>query len=220
MTCERYWRDGIVLVERGVADPHRDGCADCTLAHASRQELIDALPLIGADYPGDPDWQAKVWRRIDEQRRPAAVRWRWQLAGALAAACAFVLWLGIGRQRPGEARPWKQIVPGDVAMRSDSVVVGDRLRIAVNQTSDVWIYRAGQLVLRCQARRASDGCTPDPGGMIAEVVLSAPVEYVAIAFDASIVDGLPMTPVGSLDEDHAQLESRDVRYKEFPVPVR
>ena len=28
MTCERYWRDGVVLVERGLDDPHRDGCGD------------------------------------------------------------------------------------------------------------------------------------------------------------------------------------------------
>ncbi|HEY0476696.1 MAG TPA: hypothetical protein VGD37_04180 [Kofleriaceae bacterium] len=215
MTCERYWRDGIVLVERGLDDPHRDGCADCTLAHASRQELIDALPLIGADYPGDPDWQAKVWRRIDEQRRPAPVRWRWQLAGALAAACAIALWVGIGRERPGEARPAMAIIPGEVAMRSGSVTVGARLRVEVDETSEVWIYRGGHLVFRCRAREVAEGCTPDSDGMVAQFVLLVPGKYLAIA-----VKTPPSTlPHGELDDDRAALISAGIEPDEYPVAV-
>ena len=66
----------------------------CARAHASRQELIDALPLIGAGATGDPHWQAKVWQRLRDERPRARRRWLWQLTGAFAAACVLALWLG------------------------------------------------------------------------------------------------------------------------------
>ena len=40
MTCERYWQDGVLLVEQGQRDPHRDDCADCRGAHAAREEMV------------------------------------------------------------------------------------------------------------------------------------------------------------------------------------
>jgi hypothetical protein len=218
MTCERYWRDGIVLVERGLDDPHRDGCADCTRAHASRQELIEALPRIGAGDTGDPNWQASVWRRIDDGRAPARApwRWRWQLAGALALACVVALWIGLGRTRPGEGRPQIDIFAGGGPMRSPSAVVGDRLRVTVGETSDVWIYRADRLVLQCHARQVSEGCAPDSDGMIVEMVLA-----IAGTYQVIIVEAPPKAlPGGGLDEDRAALESAGIRYGEHPVTVR
>lgn len=216
MSCERYWRDGIVLVERGLDDPHRDGCEDCTHAHASRQELIEALPLIGAGYTGDPDWQAKVWQRIDGERAPAPWRWRWQLAGALTVACVVALWIGLGRTRSGDVRPRVVIIEGGVPMRSRAAHVDDRVRVTVGETSDVWIYRADHLVLSCRARRVSDGCTPDAHGMVAELLLSVPGMYRVIMVEAPGA----LVPRGGLDEDLAALESANVSYVEDRVSVR
>lgn len=216
MSCERYWRDGIVLVERGLDDPHRDGCEDCMRAHASRQELIDALPLIGAGYTGDPDWQAKVWQRIDGKRAHAPLRWRWQLAGALTVACAVALWIGLGRTRSGDVRPRVDIIENGVPMRSRAAHVDDHVQVAVGETSDVWIYRADHLVLSCRARKASDGCTPDANGMIVELPLSVPGMYRVFVFE---VPGA-LVPRGRLDEDLAALESANVSYKEYRVSVR
>lgn len=213
--CERYWREGIVLVERGLDDPHRDGCADCTRAHASRQELIEALPLIGASYTGDPHWQAKVWRRIDGERAHAPWRWRWQLAGALAVVCVVALWIGLGRTRPGGVRPQFEIVEGAVSMRSRSAAVGDHLRVTVGEGSDVWIYRADRLVLQCRARQVSESCAPDPDGMVVELVLSIPGPYRAIAVKAPPV----ALPRGGLDEDRAALESAGIHYDEYGASV-
>jgi hypothetical protein len=242
MSCERYWRDGIVLVERGLDDPHRDGCEDCTRAHASRQELIETIPWIGASYTGDPDWQAKVWRQIDEERAPAPWRWRWQLASVLTVACAFALWISFGRVRPdgrvvpdlartGDAQPQFQIVHQGVAMRSKappdvrvlSAVVDDHLRFTVSEASDVWIYRAGRLVLQCPAPRSgqasshvSDGCVPAPHGMVVELALSIPGTYHVIITTAPVA----WRPSGRLDEDRAALESAKVPYQIQPLPVR
>ena len=158
MSCERYWREGIVLVERGLDDPHREGCEDCLRAHASRQELIDALPAIGAGATGDPFWQAQVWQRLREDRPRAAARWQRQLAGVLAVACAIALWIVLGRARTGDdARATLEIIERGVAMRSRAPQVDDLLRVTAREGADVWIYRADRLVLACRPRAASPG---------------------------------------------------------------
>jgi hypothetical protein len=230
MTCERYWREGIVLVERGLVDPHRDGCPDCMRAHASRQELVEALPLIGASDTGDPHWQGNVWRRIDEERAPSPWRWRWQLAGALTVACVVALWIGLGRTHPDEvrphpdeARPRIEIIAEAGPMRSRSTAnptsisanVDDRLRVTVGEDSDVWIYRAGSLVWQCRAGHASDGCAPNSDGMVVEKVLSISGLYQVITVKAPPV----ALPHGGLDDDRAALESARIFYFEDKVSV-
>jgi hypothetical protein len=216
MMCDRYWRDGIVLVERGLGDPHRDGCVDCTRAHASRQELVELLPLIGASYTGNPRWQANVWRRIDGERVQAPGRWRWQLGGALALTCVVALWIGLGRR--DHAAPQYDLIRGAVAMRSSSTDeghVGDRLRVTVGDRTDVWIYRDEHIVLLCRARQASDGCKPDAHGMVVELLLSIPDKYVVIVVDAPVAP-----PSGKLDEDRAALETAGIHPEPHPVVVR
>lgn len=209
MTCERYWREGIVLVERGLDDPHRDGCEDCARAHASRQELIDALPLIGADVTGDPHWQAKVWQVIDGKPARAPGRWRWQLAGALAAASAIALWIGLDL-RPRDVRPSVEIVDTGPPRRSKTAHIGDHLRVAVGETSDVWIYRDDHLVLQCRAHEASDRCALDSHGMMIDMALSTPGEYRVIITMAPFA----LAPSGKLDDDLAALESAGMAYKD------
>lgn len=77
MTCLRYWDEGVALLERGEPDPHRDGCADCQREHAARERILRALPLI-ASGPGDPGWEAEVWRRLAvTARRASRGRSRW-----------------------------------------------------------------------------------------------------------------------------------------------
>lgn len=210
MSCERYWRDGIVLVERGLGDPHRDGCEDCARAHASRQELIDALPLIGADVTGDPFWQAKVWQVIDGPAR-APRRWQWQLAGALAAVSAIVLWIGLDRTRPRDVRPRVEVVETGPQRRSGAPHVGDQLHVFAGETADVWIYRNGRLVLQCGAHQvsgASAGCVRAPEHMVVDHVLKLPGEYRVIIILAPFA--LPSSR--KLDDDLAALVSAGVRY--------
>jgi hypothetical protein len=218
MTCARYWREGILLVERGLDDQHRDDCAACTRAHASRRELVEALPLIGASYTGDPHWQANVWRRIDGERAGTRWRWRWQLDSVLVVACALALWLGLDRTRsdPSDgARPRVEIIAGGVAMRSTSANVDDRLQVTVGETSEVWIYRAERLVLQCRARQVSDRCTPDSHGMIVNLVLSIPGAYHVLVIEAPVAQ-----PRGKLDEARAALESAGAEYSDHPLSVR
>src|ERR1051326_8393051 len=144
MTCERYWRDGILQVERGEHDPHRDTCVDCRRNHAARAELVRALPRVGATHSGDPGWQVNVWSRIAREETRRARRSYW-LGGGLAAACALAAaWLLVVRHDAGGElavrspaigvlpadRPRVVIVSGTLAMRSTSARVGDRVRIS------------------------------------------------------------------------------------------
>jgi hypothetical protein len=144
MTCERYWREGVVLYERGEIDPHRESCGDCQQAHAACAQMIDALPHVGDDVVGDPMWQSKVLERIDamsegaevidlaarrrpepakdvaQPGRPTWSRWSWWLTGAFAGACAIVcVWLLVGRDstRRDIDKPGFEIAAGDVAKR-------------------------------------------------------------------------------------------------------
>jgi hypothetical protein len=215
MTCDRYWREGIVLVERGMDDPHRAECADCVTAHASRQELIEALPLVGAGHTGDPRWQAQVWRRIDGESGSVLARWRWQLAGVLAVACAVALWVGRAGTRDADGRPTFETIRDGVAMRSGSVVAGARLRVRVDATSEVWLYYGDRLMHRCRAQQDFDGCVREPGGMMVEVVLATAGRYVAFA-----VEGPVAPPLDALDEGRAALDSAGARYVEQKLVVR
>lgn len=207
MTCDRYWREGIVLVERGQDDPHREGCADCRRAHTSRQELIDALPLVGGGSTGDPRWQAHVWQRIDAEQRGARRRWVWPLLGVVATACMLVLWIGRNPFGAAMARPQVEIVPVGDAMRSlpTSVgslqaSVGDHVRVSVGEASEVWIYRGEQLALRCAVHAAAPGCTPDRHGMVAEMTLDLPGMYHVLIVDVPV-----LPPTGAYDADRAAL---------------
>lgn len=199
MSCDHYWRDGILLVEAGEPDPHRDTCVACRREHEARDELIRALPLVGGTSGGDPNWEAGVWSRIARLERARANR-GWRLGGgfAAAAACALVLlWWTLGRREQSEETlPRIEIVPGEVAMRSTSPRVGDRVRVAVQSTDEVRIYRGDQLVLRCRGGSARDGCVSDARGTVAEALLAVPGNYQLVVITSATAD-----PVGRLDRD-------------------
>jgi len=197
MTCEHYWRDGILLVERGEPDPHRDTCDVCCREHKAREDLIRALPLVGGTTVGDPNWEARVWSRIARLEPPRANRW-WHHGGGFAIAFAIVLmwWTLVRREQPEERRPRIEVVPGEVAMRSTSPRVGDRVRIAVKPTDEVRIYRADHLMLRCTARSTGGGCVSDARGMVAEALLARAGDYQLV-----IITSATAEPVGKLDGD-------------------
>ena len=191
MTCERYWQDGVLLVEQGQRDPHRDECADCRAAHAAREDMVRAMPALGASGAGDPDWQMKVWSRIARHEAQRARRSYWIGGGAAVVCAAAAVWLllfrgptpaqvaGAGSMEGGAGdgdRPRMEIVPGRLALRSPSTSarVGDRIRVLVARGGEVRVYRANRLVLRCPAQQVRPGCAPDPLGLVAEAELATP----------------------------------------------
>jgi hypothetical protein len=211
MSCERYWHDGILLVERGESDPHRDTCVDCRREHAARAQLVAALPLVGGAEDGDPAWEARVWSRIARLEPRPARRW-WHLGGGFAAVIALVLlwWL-----RPDELRPRIEVVPGEVAMRSTSPRLGDRVRVLGRPGDEIRIYRADQLLLRCAVGSSAIGCTPDAHGMVAEALLSTAGDYELV-----IVTLATAEPVGKLDRDLGAIVQAGGDYQITELSVR
>ena len=235
MTCEHYWRDGILLDERGERDPHRDTCDDCRRAHRERELLVRALPQVCAASAGEPDWQSQVWRRIAGQETSRARRSYW-LGGALAAAgllAAIGLYLTSHQPAGGAAevadrstgsgvRPRIEIVSSPAALRSmpstgaaGSARVGDRVRISVGPGSEVRIYRADRLVLRCPARQRSPGCTPDAAGLVADTKLTPAGDYQLVTITSVNVD-----PSGALDRDLAAVVDAGGDYRLTDLSVR
>jgi hypothetical protein len=219
MSCEHYWRDGVLLAERGEPDPHRDTCIECRRAHATRNQLVAALPEVSAETTGDPDWQMRVWCRIAREEAGRARRSSWVAGGLLAAAAVFaVAWFGLGHRGDDAAlaaRPRIEIVPGELAMRSASARVGDRARISVNRGQEVRVYRAQHLVLRCPAKPAGAGCLADDRGLVAEAELATAGEYQLVVISTATAE-----PVGSLDRDLAAVVSARGDYKITELSVR
>jgi hypothetical protein len=218
MTCQRYWREGIVLFERGEPDLHRDGCADCRRQHTARQQLVRALPLVGAVPDDGSDWQARVWRQIAQDSMAPARwagirRWSWSVGGALAAACAVLVWLAIPPQaelsipagndqvaylESADTLPRIEIISGPVAKRSTSARVGDRVRISARLRDDIRVYRADRLVMRCTAAAPAADCRRDAQGIVAETALATAGEYQLVVIKSPRIE-----PAGSLATDLA-----------------
>jgi len=219
MRCEHYWRDGVLLVEQGHPDPHRDNCLDCRREHEARQELVRAFLLVGANDPGEPDWQRHVWRRISREAstRAPGHGWAWASGALVAASVLAVIVLSRSDgDTPGDGRPRVETIPSAVAKRSTSASVGDRVRVSVLPTQEVRLYRAEKLVLRCAADAApAAGCTRDEGGLVAELELALPGEYQILI----VLEGTARLE-GTFDRDAAALTSAGSTYQVQPFPVR
>jgi hypothetical protein len=226
MRCERYWSDGVLLIERGLPDPHRDSCLDCRREHEARGQIVRAFQLVGGRSE-DTQWQARVWRRIAalKERRPAPAKpnpWMtWvPLATALAAAGTLTVrvvpWSG-GVVANRDVRPRIEIVPSEVAMRSTSHVIGDRVRMWVGPAQEARIYRTEELVLRCTEATAgaTPGCTRDGGGLVVEYRLELPGDYQLVIAPAGIAE-----PGGGMDRDLAAIAAARGTYELHSFAVR
>jgi hypothetical protein len=217
MSCEHYWRDGVLLAERGAEDPHRDTCIECRRAHEARDQLVQSMPAVGQTTPGDPAWQMRVWSRIARQEASRARRSYWVGGGlvAVAAAAAVLVWLVPLRGGGDADRPRIEFVSGKAAMRSTSARVGDKVKISVGRGQEVRVYRAERLLLRCPARAVSPGCASDAHGLVAEAELATAGEYQLV-----VIPSATAPPIGTLDRDLAAVVSAGGDYKVTELSVR
>ena len=212
MSCERYWRDGVLAVERGLPDPHLAMCGDCRSAHAERDELIRALPVVGPLGTGRSDWQARVWAEIARGRRPEPSRRGW-IVGALAAACAIAIvlvWLGVRTADPPRSAPYVTAVRIEKGTRINrgEAQVGDIVRTLLDPDDEVRIYRGDELVFRCPPATTSRSCVRSTRGADASYPLATAGEYSIVIITRGTVE-----PTGSLDRDLAALVRADVKHR-------
>lgn len=231
MTCERYWREGVLLVEQGRPDPHREGCLDCRREHEARAELVRAFRLVATER-GDTRWQARVWRRIALEERPKRTWLPWSGAVVAAAAMAVLtVVLLVPRSGPVEdIRPRHEIDDGAVARRSGSrsPSIGDRVRFYVASDQEARIYRAEVLLLRCTPSRAlvTAGCSRDARGILAELELALG-EYQLVSAPANLAEPTeepalqrPTPQPRTLDADLAALTNAGGTYQLRSFNVR
>jgi len=224
MRCERYWDEGVLLVEQGRPDPHRDDCLDCRREHEARGEIVRAFQLVGAQ-DADPAWKRRVWEQIEryEKRRDTVAR---VLPWATAFAAASALAVFVSTQGPAvittahDVRPRYDVVPSQVAMRSTSAGIGDRVRLWAGPGQEARIYRAEKLLLRCtpSTPTGTPACTRDDDGVMAELVLQLPGDYQLVIVQPAapaIVE-----PAGSFDGDLAKITAGGGSYRSFDLPVR
>jgi hypothetical protein len=209
MSCDRYWREGIVLVEQGLPDLHRETCEDCRRAHAAREELVRALPSLGPATNGDPSWQARVWAQIAREQTPS--RRAWFLGGAVVAAVVMIVVIfGWGRWREPAAPKYAfdfKVVKG-TGFRGDDARVGDRLRVQLHPTDEIRIYRGAELMFRCGDTVIATGCTHDARGSIGVFELATAGEYTVVLATKPVVE-----PKGSLDRDLAAIVTAGGKYR-------
>jgi hypothetical protein len=222
MSCERYWREGVLLVEQNRPDPHRDSCLDCRRQHDARGELVRAFELVGA-HGGDPRWQVRVWQQIKREGRRPSMGWlSW--AGAFATACVLIALvvrprLG-GDGGPGDEPPRVEIVKSKIEVRRlASAGVGDGARIRLRAAEEARIYHADLLLLRCSEAMVGSaapvpGCARDGDGVRVELVLTRPGDYQVVILPVGSAE-----PKGSLDRDLAALAVGG-RYELHKIAVR
>ena len=236
MTCERYWREGVVSYERGEIDPHLESCVDCQQAHAACAQMIEALPHVGDDVVGDPFWQAKVLERVDAREARPWSKWSWWLGGAFAGACAiFCVWLVVGRKpdlddihygitktesgvtRRSATRMGEPREP-DSGSKQRSASIDDAVTITVRPTEEIRVYRADRLVLRCPT--LNPRCVTDERSVVAHAVFETAGEYQVVVIKPPAGAPKPIAePVGNLDGDLSAVVSAGGDYEETDYTV-
>jgi hypothetical protein len=211
MSCDRYWREGVLLVEQGLPDPHRETCDDCKRAHAARDELVRALPHVGPASAGRPDWQAHVWARIARDQPQPTSRRAWFLGGAAVATIAIlVVVFGWGRWRDEPRRSYVTMVGVEkgAGTRGDTAAVGDRIRVELHPADELRVYRRSELVFRCGDTLSTPGCTHDARGSVGRYTLASDGDYTVVILTKPIIE-----PAGSLDRDLAAIVTAGGKYR-------
>ena len=94
MSCDRFEREGLALLEQGRELPgHMKTCADCVAASEAHQRLQDRLAAAGAELEPPVGWETRVRARALAEARPAVAPAGWR-AAALAMAGALVIAIG------------------------------------------------------------------------------------------------------------------------------
>ncbi len=195
--CERFQEEGLLRLERGQPlDGHFETCPDCLEARAGYERLSKEIALIGWDDEPPPGWQARVWDRIQEQRRPF---WKWLLAPLGTAALATALFFAIPRT-PSAPSLVQEIAPGEAVHRSASAAPGDRLTLRAETASsphaELRIYRNGRdLLLSCPGATA---CRQAGSELRVTLTLPSAGTYQAVL----VLDDQPLPPPRTgLDSD-------------------
>jgi hypothetical protein len=151
--CERFENEGLLLLEQGQPlDDHFSTCPDCLEARAVYERLREQLSQLGAEDESAPDWQARVWEKIEERKKRRWSPWWFAPVAAAAMAAFFLIWL------PGQQPAGLQIEIEAAATvrRGAEAHPGDTLRLTATtggaRHGEMRVYRnETELIVRCPA---------------------------------------------------------------------
>jgi hypothetical protein len=205
--CDRFETEALLRLERGEPlDEHFATCPDCRAARAVYERLRQEIGEVDAEEEPPPGWEARVWERIGERRRP---RRAWFLAPLGAAALAAALFFTLPRT-PSAPSLIQEIVGGEAVVRSASAHPGDRLELRVETAgspyAELRVYRNDrELLLRCPGHPS---CVRDGSEIRASLTLPAAGTYQAVL----VLDDEPLPAPGQgLDPDAGAALDRGAR---------
>ncbi|HVV82949.1 MAG TPA: hypothetical protein VHE35_07700 [Kofleriaceae bacterium] len=219
MTCEHFDREGLLRQERGLPDPHVDGCLDCQASRATYRRLTDALADVGTDVRPRDGWEEEVLAKVRAPRRN-----RWWLGagvgGALVAA-AIVLLVVNGRKPTVLEASIDQVPSGSTTRGGPGGwTSGDNIfAISDVKGGAVWIYRTDEhtdrLVLGCDGASIAPPRCVRHGRGVRTMEPTAVGHYEVIAFDTAAPGPAP----AHYDDAKAAL-IRTGGAKTLPIDVR
>lgn len=135
-TCNRFEREGILRLERGLSlDEHFEACPDCDVARSKYESLLASLPSAQPDVNPALGWQQRVLRAAadSDAARPgfSFAGWRKQFvwtALAGASAIAATMFLGVSSQPQFEVQAETHAAaptPDSPVEQTNEAVTGD-----------------------------------------------------------------------------------------------
>ena len=175
--CDRFENEAVLALEEGLPlDEHFSSCPDCLEAREVYERLREEISSLGEDDEPPAGWPARVWEKIEHQRR-RRTHWPWWVApmGVAALAALFLIWTPA--QHPPGLRI--EINAGATVRRGAEAHPGDLLRLAGStggaRHSELRVYRNdAELVLRCSTEAP---CSSRRGELKASVVLDGIGRY-------------------------------------------
>lgn len=149
--CERFENEALLLLEQGQPlDDHFSFCPDCLAARAAYDRLREQLSKLGEEDEPAADWQARVWKRIEQRKKRRWSPWWFAPVAVAAMAALFLIW--IPGQKPAGLQV--EIEAGTTIRRGAEAHPGDLLRLRATtggaRHSELRVYRNDmELILRC-----------------------------------------------------------------------
>ena len=222
-TCRHFDREGLARAERGLPDPHVDGCADCQAARADYERVRGALAETGAALTPRAGWEARVFATIDRAPPQASRRGWWLAGGVVAMAAAAAVWWRLGRvppPTPGSQLAELETRRGTEVVRGRGPAVGEGLSIKYRgDRAAIWLYRDDARLVACSRMELDTPNSRDATCMLTAGAVLIEIDHLTAATYHVVTVQTELRAPKTLDAALALLIRADVRYQDRELIV-